>query len=203
MPPIRQKAEVVPEPVQVVESVIQNTSSFQLVKEASPAKQEAKLEPEVDACGSSDEDDYDSEDSGASADLIVPIRKNEASVTTLSRSMVRDYLKEKRSVRHYTPDLASRRVGYSHVKPVNKNSHALELESDEEERAKRLVFKLVPKFRSAMNTPYASRERQQLRQMVIQQDQQMVTEQPQLVLRNEATIAVHSAFSRDNTHHQP
>ena len=80
-------------------------------------------------------------------------------MTTLSRSMVRDYLKVKRNVRHFTPDLASRRVGYTHQKSIKKNSHALELESDEEERANRLMFESVPKFRSAMNTPYCSRER--------------------------------------------
>ena len=52
----------------------------------------------------------------------------------------------------------------------------------------RLDFEAKPKFRSAMNTPYSSRERKQLTEVVNLQRQQ-VPEQYVLCLRNEATVA--------------
>jgi hypothetical protein len=93
--------------------------------------------------------------------MVVQKRRNETSVTRLSRDMVRDYMKEKRNVRHSTPDLGSRRVCYNDGKAApEKEDDLLVLDEDTEERENRLEFKFVPKFRSAMNTPYQSRERE-------------------------------------------
>ena len=65
---------------------------------------------------------------------IVQKRRNENSVTRLSRDMVRDYLKEKRSVRHCTPDLSSHRVCYNNQKgaQVKNEEDVLLLDEDEE-----------------------------------------------------------------------
>ena len=48
--------------------------------------------------------------------------------------MVRDYLKEKRSVRHCTPDLSSHRVCYNNQKgaQVKNEEDVLLLDEDEE-----------------------------------------------------------------------
>ena len=56
---------------------------------------------------------YDSNDEDfMTAEIIVPFKSNETNVTRLSRHVVKDYIKAKRSVRHYTPDLGSRRVRF-------------------------------------------------------------------------------------------
>ena len=79
--------------------------------------------------------------------------------------MVRDYLSAKKQVRHFTPDLGSRRVRYDNAaanmkqQPVDK----IVLQGDEADHRTQLEFERQPKFRSAMNTPYQSREREQLR----------------------------------------
>ena len=103
----------------------------------------------------------------------MPIRRHEAAVTTLSRDMVSDFRRQKRTARQFTPDLASRRVGYHKIRAVrpSKKSKVLELESDEEEKAKRLNYDIEPKFRSTRNSPYHSREREQLRTMIVAEQQ--------------------------------
>ena len=56
---------------------------------------------------------YDSNDEDfMTAEIIVPFKSNETNVTRLSRHVVKDYIKAKRQVRHFTPDLGSRRVRF-------------------------------------------------------------------------------------------
>jgi hypothetical protein len=43
---------------------------------------------------------------------------------------------------------------------VKNEEDVLVLDEEEDERQNRLEYALVPKFRSAMNTPYSSRERE-------------------------------------------
>ena len=109
--------------------------------------------------------------------------------------MVRDYMDAKSRVRHYTPDLGNRRVKFQNHKggkaaDDGKKQDRLILEVDGDgERPAQLEYEPVAKFRSAMNTPYQSRERTQLKAQVAQQ-RNAEKEERTLCLRNEAEATV-------------
>jgi len=86
--------------------------------------------------------------------------RNESSVTRLSRDMVRDYLKAKARVRHFTPDFGNRRIRFSPAEQqrLSKTRDRVDLELQDDERSL-LEFNVRPKFRSAMNTPYSGCEK--------------------------------------------
>lgn len=145
--------------------VIQNKKEYALVREDPLVKKElaAKRPSPIEA---EKNDSHTSSDDLSPAHLVVRKMRNESSVTRLSREMVRDYMKAKDRVRHFTPDLGSRRIRFNRDEQTKqKVEDRIELILEDEERS-RLEFVPKPKFRSAMNTPYQSFEKQQLRQII-------------------------------------
>ena len=72
---------------------------------------------------------------------------------------------------------------------------------DDEDNQSRLEFEPQPRFKSAKNSPYTQRERQQLRQIVAQLNEEAemadTTQQEQqntLQLKNDTTMAMDSTF---------
>ena len=72
---------------------------------------------------------------------------------------------------------------------------------DDDDNQSRLEFEPQPRFKSAKNSPYTERERQQLRQIVAQLNEEAemadTTQQEQqntLQLKNDTTMAMDSTF---------
>ena len=140
----------------VIDTVIQNTADYNLVKDNETKKQVIAQESQV---VDEDENLSSSDDEEAAGGKVTRKYRNDTQVFRLSRTMVRDYKTAKGQVRHFTPDLGNRRVAYGNPsaatgQPQTKKEQDELILVSEEDAQSRIECEMAPKFRSAYSTPY-------------------------------------------------